>query len=412
VLVEAFRQALRTLWGHRLRSALTLFGFVWGTAAVIFLVGWGDGLSTMLERGFSKTGRDMGALGAGRISEDFSPVSDRRWLWLGNEDLAAARRRATLAEIVAGESGSFLLAGYGARTLSADVRGVEPETLQIRGVPVVSGRGITRTDLDHRRRVAVVGDAYRRELLGAHGGVGSYIRVQGTPFEVVGVLAPVGIQLNRDGNLIDQQIWVPLTTFQALWPPPWAEEPVVQTILYRMPRRELYEETRDELRAILADRLGVSADDPEAVSGWSPVEILNRIPVAEVRGMMFLIAVATLGIGGVGVLNMMLETVVERRQEIGIRMAVGGRRRDVLWMFFMETLAVSFVGGGAGVALGVASCLLLGRLDVPDVVPVPELSAGIVLVAVGVMAAVGALAGLVPAWRATRVDPAVTLRME
>lgn len=140
--------------------------------------------------------------------------------------------------------------------------------------------------------------------------------------------------------------------------------------------------------------------------------MLGKMPLDEIRGLLLVIAITTLGIGGVGVLNMMLDSVVERRQEIGIRLAVGARRRDVLLQFFLETIVISALGGLGGVALGVVSCLALGRLEVPDVVPVPVLSLDIVVVALVVMAAVSLLAGILPAWRATRVDPAVTLRME
>jgi putative ABC transport system permease protein len=412
VLFEAIRQALRTLRSHKTHALLTLFGFVWGTAAVIFLVGWGDGLTVMLERGFAKTGRNMGILYAGKIGENFTPAADRRYLWFTTEDIEVSRRRAKLAEVVAGESQKFGVGAFRQTTLSVDIRGVEPETLEIRGVPLAAGRGIRRTDLEHRRRVAVLGDRLRRKLLGARGGLGSWIRVNGIPFEVVGILQHVGIQLSRDGLEIDDQVWLPLTTYQVTWPEWWTDDPVVRKVLYRVPDRHLFEATRDELRALLSDRLGVPSSDNQAVGGWSPLEMLNKIPLDEVRGLMFLIAVTTLVIGGVGILNMMLDAVHERRQEIGIRLALGARRRDVLLQFFLETFAITSIGGAVGVFLGVSSCSALASFEVPDVVPIPILSPSIIAIAIGVMTFVGFVSGLLPAWRATRVDPAETLRME
>ena len=412
LLFEVIRQALRTLQAHKMHALLTLFGFVWGTAAVIFLMGWGDGLTAMLERGFAKTGRNMGILFANRIGEDFTPAADRRYLWFSTEDVEVTRRRAKLAEVVAGESQRFGIGAYRQTALSVDIRGMEPETLEIRGAPLAAGRGITRTDLEHRRRVAVVGERLRRKLLGARGGLGSWVRINGVPFEVVGVLEHVGIQLSRDGLEIDDQVWVPLSTFQVTWPEWWTDEPVVRKILYRVPDRHLFEATRDELRALLADRLGVPRSDAEAVSGWSPLEMLNGIPLDEVRGLMLIIAVTTLVIGGVGILNMMLDAVHERRQEIGVRLALGARRRDVLLQFFLETFAITSLGGTVGVLLGVSSCWLLASFEVPDVVPIPILSGSIIGIAIGVMTVVGLVSGLLPAWRATQVDPAETLRME
>lgn len=412
LVLEAIRQSLRTLATQKLRASLTLFGFVWGTAAVIFLVGWGDGVRSMLERGFAKTGRNMGNIFAGKISEDFTPVADRRYLWLNNDDLGVVRKRAHWPEQVAGESQRFLSASHRQTVITTDMRGVEPETMDIRGTPIASGRGIIRTDLEHKRRVVVLGDRLRRKLLGAEGGLGSYIRLGGIPFEVVGILEPVGLQLSRDGLEIDDQTWIPLTTFQLNWPAWWTDEQVVDKLVYRARDRHLFEVTRDEIRAILADQLGVPRSDPEAITGWSPMEMLNKLPLDETRGLMFIIAVTTLLIGGVGILNMMLDSVHERRQEIGIRLAVGARKRDVLLQFFLETFVVSALGGALGVALGVAGCAGLGALDVPDIVPVPELSLSMIGVALGVMTTVGFAAGLLPAWRATRVDPAMTLRME
>jgi putative ABC transport system permease protein len=412
LLLEAIRQALRTIWSQKLRATLTLFGFVWGTAAVIFLVGWGDGVRTMLEHGFAKAGKNMGLIHAGKLSEDFTPASDRRILWFNDQDLVVARNRARWADQVAGESQEFVIAAHRQTALTVDLRGMEPETMDVRGTPVASGRGITRTDLDHRRRIVVLGHGVRRKLLGVHGGIGSYVRINGIPFEVVGVLERVGLQLNRDGYLIDDQAWIPLSTFQANWPRWWTDEAVVDQIIYRARDRHLYETTRDELRAILADQLGVPRSDPEAIGGWSPMHMLNKIPLDQTRDLMFIIAVTMLVIGGVGILNMMLDSVHERRQEIGIRLAVGARRRDVLLQFFLETFVVSFLGGGLGVALGTFGCLVLGGLDVPDLVPTPELSIRMIVIAVSVMTFIGFASGLLPAWRATRVDPSLTLRME
>ena len=230
--------------------------------------------------------------------------------------------------------------------------------------------------------------------------------------QLVGIFRPVGIQLNRDGMLVDDQAWIPLTTFQVNWPEPWTDEHVVSHILYRARDRHDYEVTRDELRAILADQLNVPRSDSEAIAGWSPMEMLNKLPLDQTRGLMYVIAVTTLLIGGVGILNMMLDSVHERRQEIGIRLAVGASQEEVLLQFFLETFVVSLLGGIVGVALGVSACLALGSLEIPDIVPIPILSGTIIVTALTIMTSIGFVSGLFPAWRAIQVDPAVTLRQE
>jgi putative ABC transport system permease protein len=409
---EAVRQALRHLRAHRLRAALTLFGLVWGTAAVIFLVGWGEGVTAMLERGFFKAGKNLGEVWAGRVSEEFTPAVDRRYLWFNIDDFHVLRRRARLPEMVGAEAWEMLPATHHQRAINLDVRGIEPEVMEIRGVRVAAGRGITRSDLDLRRRVVVLGDTTRRRLLGAEGHIGSWIRIAGKPFRVVGFLDRVGTQLSRDRMEIDEQAWIPITTLQAHWPRDWSDDFVVTKILYRLRDRRLLEDTEQEVRAILAERLGVRPDDEEAVAIWSSVEILNRLPLEQSKGLLFVLAAATLLIGGVGVLNMMIDAVHERRQEIGVRLAVGARRRDVVAQFFLESLSVCLLGGLVGVALGVSACLLLGALPLPEMIPTPTLRPGIVVLALGVLVGVGVAAGVVPAWRASRVDPAVTLRMD
>ncbi len=213
---EAARQALRTLRTQRLHTFLTMFGVVWGTASVVFLLSWGLGMQRMLEHGFTKVGKNVFQIWAGNIGEDFTAAVDRRHLWLTLEDVDVLRKRMRLAERVAAETRNFRIAGYRQKTLSVDVRGVEPQHLDLRGVSLAAGRGLTRSDLDHRRRVALLGDKARRRLLGPQAGVGAWIRIEGRPFQVVGLLSAVGTQLWRDeATEIDEQIWVPITTVLA-----------------------------------------------------------------------------------------------------------------------------------------------------------------------------------------------------
>ncbi len=410
--MESVRQAFRLLWAHKVRSALTLFGLVWGTAAVIFLVGWGAGVKTMVTNGFAKTGKNMGQMWAGRIGEEYTPAVDRRELWFTWQDVQYARRRARIAELVGTEKRWYLPVTAGQKALNMEIRGVEVASQQIRSLALSAGRAITQGDLDHRRRVAVLGADARVDVLGAGGRLGDRFRIDGKSFEVVGFLERVGTQFGRDGEEVDDQIWIPLSTHIAFWPMDWTDDDFVSHLLYRMPHRSLAEETEAELRRILAERIHVSPTDEEAIVGWSPVKTLRMIPLDQQDGMMYALSAATLVIGGIGVLNMMLDSVRTRRREIGIRLAVGARRRDVLLQFFLETLTIVAFGGGLGGAIGVGGCLALEALALPDLIPVPELTAGVLAMALGTMGGVGLIAGIVPAWMASRIDPALTLRVE
>ncbi len=410
---QAIQGALRTLLVQRLRTALTLFGLVWGTASVIFLVAWGGGVRVMVEAGYSKVGKNLTQAWTGRIGEDFTPAVDRRELGFSQSDVDHIRGRVRHADLVAGESYANWNATYGQKTLIAGVRGVEPDIVEIRDVEISAGRAISRSDLDHRRRVAVVGSSVRRRLLGPSGHIGSRIRMDGRSYEVVGFLAEVGTQFWQDGGFgIDDQIWIPHTTLQAVKPALGTGESRADTILFRLRDRRDYDALVIEIREILAPRLGVSATDSEAILIGSPIDGLRRLPLDQLGGFMFILGATTLLIGGIGVLNMMLDSVQERRQEIGIRLAVGARRRDIMLQFFLETLVVTGLGGGLGVLLGVAGCAVLGLFSMPELIPVPILRRDIVIAAVATMTLVGLAAGLVPAWRAARIDPSVTLRVE
>ena len=418
--LESFREALRLLIAQPLRSLLTLFGLVWGTAAVIFLLSWGAGLRTMLDTAFQRAGKNLVQTWAGKISEDFSPAVDRRWLWYTPEDVVALRERVRESDLVAAETRRFVPAAFRGRALSLELRGVEPEGQAIRGAPLASGRLISRTDVEHRRRVLVIGERSRERLLGAEGRIGSWVRLDGTPFQVVGVLARVGTQLSRDGAEIDDQLWIPLSVHLALWPNPWVEDEMVHTILARAKDRKRIDAAVDEIRRVLAARLGVPSDDEEAVPIHSPVQMLKRLPIDQQNGLTLLIALTTLLVGGIGILALMLDSVQERRSEIGVRLALGARRRDVVLQFLWEGVAIVALGGALGVAFGAGGALFLAsdafRGGIPpalrDLVPVPELSAAIVLLAVLAMGVVAVVAGLVPAWRASHIDPAETLRVE
>jgi putative ABC transport system permease protein len=416
-LLESLREALRLLRAQPLRSALTLFGLVWGTAAVIFLVSWGRGVKTMMEVSFQRAGKNLFFAIANKVKEEYSPAADRRFLWFTLDDVEALRRRSHLAALVAGETAVFRNAAFGQRSASVNIRGVEPENFEIRGITLAEGRAVTHSDVTLRRRVVVVGDTFQRRL-GVR--VGDWLRLGGTPFLVIGRMARVGTQLTRDGPLIDEQVWVPISTHQVLWHNEYVTDDVVNVLLVRIRDRHLLDATKSEVRAILAERLRVPPDDDEAVLIFSPLDVLKSIPLDQQNYLYLLIGGTTLAIGGIGIMTLMLDAVRERRREIGVRLAVGARPRDVLVQFFLEAVLLVALGGGLGVGVGVGGALFLASdflrsavpIDLRDLLPSPELSLDVVLSAVSVMAVVALVAGVVPAWRAMRVDPALTLRAD
>ncbi|MEE8556510.1 MAG: ABC transporter permease [Myxococcota bacterium] len=412
ILLEAIRQAFRTLRAHRLRTILTLFGVVWGTAAVVFLMSWGAGVRVMMEHGMTRTGNNMVQIWAGKIGEEFTPAVDRRNLWFTPADVDAVRARARIPDKVAGESQWWSPVSFRQKSLSVDVRGIEPDMIAIRGVGIAAGRGIRRSDLNGRRRVAILGARTKDTLLGPAGWLGSRIRIRGQPFEVVGILSPVGVQLSRDGDEIDDQIWIPMTALFAFGKRWDMDEDVVDNIFLRVPERSLLDPAQSEVRGILSERLRVPTTDTEAIGMFSPIAFLKHFNLGLLDSTMLILALTTLIIGGIGIMNMMIDAVHERRSEIGIRLAVGARRRDVIWQFFLESFTITALGGLIGLLTAIFSCWVLSLLQVPDLIPVPILQWDVVFLAFAVMISVGFAAGVVPAWRAAQVDPALTLRMD
>ena len=412
-LSEAAREALRTLRTSWLRTVLTLFGIVWGTASVVFLLSWGLGVRVMLEAAYERVGHNLVQVFPGQIGSDFTPASDRRLLWLTLDDVAALRARVRLSRLVLPESQAFREVGYRQTTTSLNIRGVEPDNVELRGVKIASGRGISRDDLHHRRRVAVLGTKARERLLGPHGGVGSTIRIAGQPFEVVGLLARVGMQLWQDGpSQLDEQVWIPFTTLAGFGKRQGRDAEVVDSVMLSVKDRKRRKAAEHEVRAILAERLRVRADDEEAIRIMSPLDALEKVPLDQMGGLLFTLGATTLIIGGVGILTMMLDSVQQRRNEIGVRLAVGARRRDIVGQFFLETFFITGLGGLLGIALGLAGCALLASLPAADLIPKPIVRWETIAIALGVMTGVGFASGIVPARRAARIDPALTLRAE
>lgn len=410
--LQIARSALLTLRTQKLRTFLTLFGMVWGTASVVFLLSWGLGIEQMLEAGFGRVGRNVVSVFAGKIGEDFTPAHDRRQLWLTRADADALAARVQHADLVLAEARGWYPVTGAEGMVSRDVRGVEPRHMALRGTHIAAGRAISQADLTSRRRVAVLGDSARKRLLGPRGRLGDTIHIRGTPYAVIGFFDHVGTQLARDFDEVDEQVWIPITTLLAAGPRYGTDDEVIDLIALRARDRRDFDALVEEVREILGRRLSVSPADKEAIIVVSPIQALRNVPLGQMRGLLFILAAATLAIGGIGILNMMLDAVQERSQEIGVRLAVGARRRDVVGQFFLETLVITAVGGLVGLTLGIASCWGLSHLQVPDVVPIPILRPWIVWLALGVMSAVGFASGVVPAWRASRVEPSITLRTE
>lgn len=408
MLLATIRQALDTMRTHRRWALLTMFGIIWGTASVVLLVGWGIGVQEMTQRGLQKIGKNLVYVMPGRVGEDLSPAAERRYLTFDLDDVDAVRTSVRRAELVSAEILSWLYVRYGATGRTVDVRGIEPDMQALRGVRVAAGRPISPDDVRFARRVAVIGQTARSRLLGGRPAIGQRLNVQGVSFEIIGLLERVGTQLSRNRTETDEQIWIPVSSAMHL-----RGSENVDMMIMRPPERRFNQDLKRQVRNVLAHRLHVSPHDEEAVFIISLIDILAGFDAvfAGQNAFLFILATGTLLIGGIGVMNMMLVSVNERRREIGLRLAVGARRREVVLQFLVETLVITLVGGGAGLSFGLLACALLGHFR-SDVIPLPVVVPEVAVLALVITTLVGLASGAGPAWQAARVDPAESLRAE
>ena len=396
---EAFRVAVGALLANRLRSGLTMLGVVIGVAAVVVLVAIGSGAQREVETQVEGLGSNLIVVLPGRFDvEGGGPpggaVSVSR---LELEDVAllegvVGRDRSVATTVQSGET-----VRVGGREVFATVNGTTEATPYVFDRPVARGEYFRASDVDSRRRVAVLGSAVAEQLFGDVDPLGRQVSVAGVRFRVVGVFTELG---SAFGISRDLEVHVPVTAAQRL-----LGVDRVDAMAVRAPSAEAVEELSPRLVAALQERY-----PDEEFSAVTQTQILGAVGriLGLLTGVLAAIAGISLLVGGVGVSNIMLVSVRERTREIGLRKALGARQRDILLQFLLEAVLLCVVGGLAGIGLGLGTSLLLDALT-----PLPAVVAWwSPALAFAVSVAVGVFFGVAPARRAGRLDPVVALRAE
>lgn len=406
-LIEDGRAQLTAEWRRHL---LTLAGIVWGAAAVVFLLSTGAGFYAFLDTGFKKTGdRQTMVVGEYTTSETGGARPGRR-IHLTRDDLDRLRAGVPSARFIAGQTIRSVVA---VRTLlhtrNSVVGALTPDLQYIQELRVAHGRFFDDADERAGRAVAVLGAKIATIFFGADDPLNRTLQIEGRPFEVIGVLARKGQQLMVEWAPHDDMIFIPLRAAR----PIFGQGDEVD-IVYAKPRRlDDIPAMQAELRGVLTSWHHVPAGDDEAihldsVTDW--IEPFRNIG----RGLQMLlgfIGTVALAMAGVGVANLMIAIVNDRRMELAVRRACGARRSDVLLQLLVETMVIVFAGGAIGVGLGVAIALDVGLLPLPEMIPTPRISLSVILTTFGVLAAVGLAAGIVPARLASQVDPGTAMRV-
>ena len=414
MLLEILKQSLQTLWAHKLRSFLTMFGIAWGVGSLLLLVGLGEGFRSGQEKNLANLGQDIMFTFTGRIpAVPGSLVSGQKW-HMNYADYMVLRAQSSqyfrAMSPVLQRDDIRAVSDYA--STNGQVFGVEPEYNQIRNIPLQSGRWLNQEDSSERRRVAIVGWELLKNMFPGRPAVGSTILLNGTEFKVIGVLAKIGREMNNGTNI---RIFVPLNTMRVLFPlKEDNSEDAFSFLNYRPIAREEHAEAKQEVHRILAQRHGFDPNLEDAFEDWDTIE--NSAKVARIFDAMdsFLGAVGlvTLALGGIGIINIMLVSVAERTREIGLRKALGATHRDILMQFFLEGAFLTALSGSIGAFFTVVLVKALAQLPAPEGFDTPRIVPLSAVAAILALSIAGLAAGLYPARKAALLQPVEALRQE
>ena len=404
-LVESFLSALSSLRANKLRSVLTTLGVIIGVGSVIGLMSIGDGVSESITGEIQAIGTNLIAVIPDRDATGGASS-------LGLDDVATlsdpANSRTIRAVSASTQSAQVVISDL--TTLQTTIQGVTPNFFEVNNtLETAAGSLLTRNDDAANAAVAVLGSSAATDLFGETFPVGQRIRMAGTSYEVVGVLEPREGGLQGDQNGI---IYIPLSTAQSRLTPertPRGTAGVAQITVQAQSETSV-DEAMDQITELLRDQHRLTEDEDDDFVVFSQEQLLSIFDTITSTLTIFLSAIAgiPLLVGGIGIMNIMLVSVTERTREIGIRKAVGAKRRDILGQFLLESLLLSLIGGAVGILVGWLITFGAARqLDFS-----PALNFTTIALATGFSALVGIVFGLYPAWRASGLDPIDALRYE
>lgn len=410
---EILRQMLRTLWAHKLRSFLTMFGIAWGVGSLLLLVGLGEGFRSGNRRELNTLGEDIMFVFPGRAPAVSGNMSSARSYNLTDQDYQDIVKEAPhvrAAAPVLSRLDIREVSDYG--NTNGEVSGVLPQYNQIRYVPIAAGRWINQDDESQRRMVAVVADEMLKNLFPGRPAVGNTILLNGIRFEVIGVVERVG---HGDNNSTNNRVFLPFSTMRQFFPlTKEGQDSAISFINYRPRVRDEHALAREEVRKIIARNHSFNWRDDDAFEDWDTIK--NSETVGKIFDAMdiFLggVGLVTLTLGAIGIINIMLVAVTERTREIGLCKALGATNRSILLQFFLEGAFLTLLSGAIGMGgAGLLMYLMRGMGEVPGFDP-PTMSFMSATLAIVTLAAAGIVAGIYPARKAAMLQPVEALRQE
>jgi len=410
--VDSFAQVLRAIWTHKLRSFLTMFGIAWGVGSLLLLIGLGEGFRAGTDKSMASFGEDYMQIFNGRVPAVGGSQLSSRQYYLNYQDYLDIRnsRMVRNATPVIYRGDLRLVSEYGSSNGYVD--GAEPQFYGIRYMPIAQGRYLNWGDELQRHNVCVIGSEFVRILFPGRPAVGSTLLINGVAFQVIGTIQSVGHGNNNDQNM---RLIMPYTTMAIYFPMKGeGNAKALKYVAYQPITRERHAEAKKAVRSIIAKNHNFDPETPDAFDDWDSIasaEMVGKISNA-MDAFLGAVGLVTLGLGAIGVVNIMLVSVTERTREIGLRKALGATRRNILFQFFLEGLMLTGISGavGGGAAYGVTK--LFGLVPPIDGFELPHIYPATAVLAMGSLALAGILAGLYPARRAASLQPVEALRQE
>ena len=408
-IIEAIRSAVSAIAANALRSALTMLGIIIGVAAVIAMVAIGSGARERVTGQIKSLGANLAIIQSGNVTQGGVRLGAGASSTLTDEDA-----RAVLAEVddVAASAPVIVTraqAVYGGTNWSTQITATDLDFFTAREWGLAEGRLFEPEELRRGEIVAIIGQTVARNLFGEDNPLDQQFRIRNVPFKVIGVMAPKG--QSALGQDQDDVIFVPLDTGRRrIVGRNYARDRSVQSIMVKFANEDAIAPGIEQTRALLRQRHRLTEDQEDDFTVRNLTEIASTVTAAASTLSWLLAAVAgvSLLVGGIGIMNIMLVSVTERTREIGLRLAVGARQRDVLAQFLIEAATLATLGGAVGIALGIGAAAAIAHLAGWPSVVEPRA----ILIAVGVSGLIGVFFGFYPARKAARLDPIEALRRE
>lgn len=401
-IVESVKMAATTLVANKLRSSLTMLGIIIGNASVISMVGIGQGAQKLAAQQFEALGPNVLFVVPGSQQSRSTTFNTPKTLVL--EDAKAIATQVPSVQGVAPQVNARFLVTYRSKNANTTINGVTPEFLSVRSFDVARGRFITNLDLNRNNQVAILGPDIAKRLFENVDPIGQTVRIKNVSFQVVGVMEAKGSSL---GDNQDEAAYIPLSTMTNRLvgrTSPYGIE--VSWISVSAKNQDSISAAQFQIENLLRLRHKIIDEDDFTVRSQKDIlQIVGTITGA-LTLLLAAIAAISLLVGGIGVMNIMLVSVTERTQEIGLRKAIGAQERDILFQFLIEAVILSAAGGLVGTLLGISVIQLVALVSPLKAATSPVA----IILAVSVSGGIGLFFGVVPARRAAKLDPIVALR--